>query len=67
MKYVMVFLFAYFGSRLILSLFNFSYNIISDPFDLTSFLIDIGVFVMLWVVAELGFKKFVGKCQATNS
>ncbi|OEE99373.1 hypothetical protein A1QK_11890 [Vibrio genomosp. F10 str. 9ZD137] len=67
MKYVIVFLFAYFGSRLIFSLFNFSYNIISDPFDLTSFLIDIGVFVMLWILAELGFKKFAGRRQVTNS
>ncbi|HHF3077078.1 TPA: hypothetical protein ACPJ1A_004643 [Vibrio diabolicus] len=67
MKYVIVFLFAYLGSRLIFSLFNFSYNIISDPFDLTSLLIDIGVFLMLWVLADLGFNKFAGRHQVTNS
>lgn len=67
MKYVIPFLFAYIGSRLIFSLFKFNYNIISDPFNLTSFLLDIGVFVMLWILAELGIKKFSERRNVTNS
>ncbi|PSV20811.1 hypothetical protein C0W44_09750 [Photobacterium leiognathi subsp. mandapamensis] len=67
MKFIVPFLFAYLGSKLIFSFFNFSYNFISDSFDLTNLLIDIGVFAVLWVLAELSYKKFTERSRMTNS
>ncbi|AYF20116.1 hypothetical protein FORC71_1744 [Vibrio parahaemolyticus] len=67
MKFIVPFLFAYLGSKLIFSFFNFSYNFISDSFGLINLLIDIGVFVVLWVLAELSYKKFTERSRMTNS
>lgn len=67
MKYIVPFLFAYLGSKLIFSLFNFSYNFISDSFDLINLTIDIGVFAVLWVLADLSYKKFAEGSRMTNS
>ncbi len=67
MNYIIPFLVAYIGSKLIFSFFNFSYNFISAPFDLINLLIDTGVFVLLWVLADLAVKKFTVKRRVTNS
>ncbi|MCF7487101.1 hypothetical protein [Vibrio sp. A2-1] len=67
MKYIVQFLFAYIGSKLIFGFFNFNYNFISDPFDLMSLVVDIGVFVVLWVLADFGFKVFARRKRETNS
>ncbi|RTR30152.1 hypothetical protein EKG39_16085 [Shewanella atlantica] len=67
MNYIIPFLVAYIGSKLIFSFFNFSYNFISDPFDLINLLIDTGMFVLLWVLADLAVKKFTVKRRVTNS
>ncbi|RTR37220.1 hypothetical protein EKG38_20005 [Shewanella canadensis] len=67
MNYIIPFLVAYIGSKLIFSFFNFSYNFITAPFDLINFLIDTGVFVLLWVLADLAVKKFTVKRRVKNS
>ncbi|TOK41340.1 hypothetical protein CGI18_23560 [Vibrio parahaemolyticus] len=67
MKYIVLFLFAYLGSNLIFSFLNFNYNFMSDSFDLTKLLIDFGVFIVLWALADLGYKKFTKRSGVTNS
>lgn len=58
MKFLIPFLIAYLGSKLIFSYFNFNYAVFSDPFDLIKLLIDISVFIALFVFGERLFKAF---------
>ncbi len=59
MKFLFPIAFALLGSKLIFSVFNFEYKVFSQPFDITYFLIDVGVFIGLWFVGELFVKRFL--------
>ena len=43
--------FAYLGQKFLFSLFDFNYSIFNDGFDITKLLIDLGVWIALFVPA----------------
>ncbi len=49
MRFVVSFLAAMIGSRVIFNYFGFQYSVFEDPFDLMKFAIDMGVFLFLFV------------------
>lgn len=60
MKFVLPFLIAFLGSKLIFRLFDMNYSLFVDPFNWVSFLIDLGVFTALWILGVLMFNVFIG-------
>ena len=58
MKFLIPFLIAYLGSKLIFSFLNFNYAVFNDPFDLIKLLIDISVFFVLFAFGERFFNTF---------
>ncbi|PML57380.1 hypothetical protein BCT42_13840 [Vibrio lentus] len=44
-------------SRHVMSQLGYSYNIFSDPFDLTLFLIDIGLFILVYWVLHFSYTR----------
>jgi hypothetical protein len=57
MNFLIPFLIAFIGSKLIFSYFGFNYNTFSDPFDITKVVIDIGVFSALYILGSIVFNK----------
>jgi hypothetical protein len=53
MKFLIPFLIAFIGSKLIFRLFDFNYSLFSDPFDGVKLLIDTGVFFILFVLGTM--------------
>lgn len=53
MKFLIPFLIAFIGSKLIFRLFDFNYSLFSDPFDGVKLLIDTGVFFILFVLGAM--------------
>lgn len=60
MKFLIPFLIAFLGSKLIFRLFDMNYSLFVDPFNWVSFLIDLGVFTALWILGVLTFNEFIG-------
>lgn len=58
MKLLFPIAFALLGSKLLFSLLGFEYKVLTDPFNLVYFIIDVGVFIALWWVGELLVKRF---------
>lgn len=63
MKFIIPFLVAFIGSKLIFSFFNFSYLVFDDPFNLLHFSIDIGVFIILWGITDKGLSNYLNRKQ----
>lgn len=57
-NYLIPFLVAYFGSKGVFYLFSFKYSLFSDAFDITKFMIDIGVFALLFFTTLFTLKYF---------
>ena len=46
-------------SRVINYLLGFNYNIVSDPFDLKLFVLDIGIFAIIFITINYIYRNFV--------
>ncbi|GAB6091513.1 hypothetical protein JCM12856_31070 [Spirochaeta dissipatitropha] len=66
MKIILPFFVAYFGSKIIFSIFDFSYSLFNDPFDLFSFLVDILVFGILYLVSFYAIEIFNKKTHSED-
>jgi len=66
MKFLIPFLIAYLGSKLIFSFFGFKYDVFSEPFDLIKLSIDLAVFIALFTLAEWVFGHFTKIQQSKN-
>lgn len=49
MRSVLAALVAYIGSRAVFAAFDFNYAVLSDPFNVGKLVIDIGVFMVLYI------------------
>lgn len=50
MKFLVPFIVAYLGKKIIFHFLGFSYDPYNDPFEVVMLLIDVGVFLVLWVL-----------------
>lgn len=51
-KVVICIAFAEIGSRAVFAAFGFEYHLFTDPFDVTKLVIDLGVFIALFLLAS---------------
>ncbi|GIU08209.1 hypothetical protein TUM4641_21870 [Shewanella morhuae] len=61
MKFFIFFIFAFIGSKLLFKYFDFHYDIFSDSFELLKFIIDTGVFVVIFISTQILYEKTFGK------
>jgi len=60
MKFLIPFLIAFLGSKLIFRLFEMNHSLFLDPFNWMEFLINLGGFTALWILGVLIFNVFIG-------
>ncbi|WP_144393623.1 hypothetical protein [Pleionea sediminis] len=53
MKFWGNFIFAYISSRVIFNQFDFYYDIFNEPLNISKLLIDVGVFISLYLVSAI--------------
>lgn len=47
--------------RIMFKLFNFNYDIVSNKFNASKFIIDLGSWILVWVIVSFIFKKIKNK------
>ena len=61
LKFFISFIFAFIGSKLLFKYFDFNYDIFSDPLDPLKFIIDTGVFVVIFISTRILYEKVFDK------
>jgi len=67
LKFFISFIFAFIGSKLLFKYFDFNYDIFSDPLDPLKFIIDTGVFVVIFISTQILYEKYWEKRINKNS
>ncbi len=63
LKFFTSFIFAFIGSKLLFKYFDFHYDIFSDHFEPLKFIIDTGVFVVIFISTQILYEKIFSKTK----
>lgn len=63
LKFFISFIFSFIGSKLLFKYFDFHYDIFSEPFEPFKFIIDTGVFVVIFISTQILYEKILGKTK----
>ncbi len=61
--FLVPFLVAYIGSKIIFNYLSFDYSVLRDKFDITKLLIDIGVFGVLFYIGHKGTNRLLNSSK----
>jgi len=63
LKFFTSFIFAFIGSKLLFKYFDFHYDIFSDTFEPLKFIIDTGVFIVIFISTQILYEKIFSKTK----